>query len=789
MPDIFRGPLEAPKWAPEPVWFRGWTVNLLQTTLKPAVAPTPVGEQVYDLPPQPVLHIYYRTGLRTWAQHPTSWLIAPFRADSLPNYDQNPPPPLPDPALTWISNPLTLRSIVQQPVGEQSTALPGQPDKLLQTWSWQYNSNLIGQDKLPTGEQIYDLPPKAYLQPADVRLWAWRYNLNLIGKDAMVAGEQVFDLPPRDIREFRAWSWQYNLNLIGQDRLPVGEQSYAVPTGVSWYQTWVLNLLQSTLTVINAPVGAQAYDRPQLATPVAQGWAWTYNINLIGQDKLPIGEVVTALPPAGYLQPVDVTKWAWKYNLNLIGKDALPVGDQSYALVVPDNRERRDWNINLVLTTLLGQDRMTSGVQIWSVPPIGPPPLVPSWTWQYNPNLVGQDKLPVGAVSTKLVPGPDWLLGWASNLLQTTLAPSFARPFNQFDWPVPKGPQQPAITWTWQYNPNLVAQDAMIVGEQSYALTVPEPQRPVQLNNWVWQYNLNLIGKDALPVGARVYDQPSLRVFWQRGWEINLVLSTLLGQDRLPTGKQSYALAPQPPISPAQVWTWQYNPNLVGQDVLPTGDQRFELVPPAPPRPDGTWVQSLVAALTAATAKPIFVNQWDWTVPKAPLQPALGWTASYNLNLIGQDQLPVGEQSYARPQLDAPQFDRSFTSSGLSLLTAPIVFTVGEQIYDLTPRGFEYPVDLRSSIPGTNINLFPPPPPPVVVVTAIVGDPYDRRKRYRFSQPFAPMDRWQYEEMLNFLAKSKMNASERAAFEEHRRELMMLTDERDIEFLMLDGVL
>ena len=767
MADFFRGPLIVKTWHQDPnAWWRTWTwtynLNLIgQDRLPP-------GKQRWELPV-----IEFRDD-REWAYNLT--LRLPVQAPVGKQYWVTPSPEFREGRI-WTQDLLPLLTDRNALFSVRIFDLPPIEQREVRAWAWSYNVNLIGQDQLPVGERSFETSR----DPREFRSWVWGSNLTL-SIQLLPPGLQLFETP-REFREQRGWEWKYNLNLIGQDALPPGRGSQFLPTGPSWYQSWVVNLQQSTLFVVTAPVGVQEYDRPQLAPqPPTPSWTWQYNLNLIGQDQLPVGEIRTALAvPAP--APIDPT-WTWKYNLNLIGRDALPIGKVTYELPPREARERRDWNINLVLTTLAGQDRMTVGERVFDLPDRGPPPIVPSWQWSYNLNLIGQDVLPVGEISTALPRGPDWLLGWTQSLLQTTLAPTFAKPLNQYDWPVPQAPLQAALGWAWQYNPNLVGQDAMLVGKQRYDLWTPEPQRQAQLSTWIWQYNLNLIGKDALPVGAKSYDQPPLRVFWQRSWELNLVLGTLQGQDKLPTGEQSWFLPPQPAQQAAQVWTWQYNPNLVGQDQLPAGARRTEL----PSGPDWRigWTQSLALQLSVAAAVPVLPNLT--ALPTQPIYPQdlRSWLQATRL-LIGQDAMLAGKQVYDRPPLGPIQPDRSFTFAGLSLITAPIVYTVGKQIYDLWLKGPEYPVDLRNGPQGLqNINLFPPPPPtPVVVVTQLVGDPYDRRKRYRFSQPFAPMDRWQYEEMLEFLARGKMSPAERRAYEVHREILLRVADDRDVEFLML----
>ena len=243
-------------------------------------------------------------------------------------------------------------------------------------------------------------------------------------------------------------------------------------------------------------------------------------------------------------------------------------------------------------------------------------------------------------------------------------------------------------SWTASYNLNLIGKDRMLVGEQVWQLAPSQvvPPDQVQIHSWQWSYNLNLIGQDRLPVGEQVYtlvpaqvvppEQPQLHS-WQ--WNYNL---NLIGQDRLPTGKQFWE-RPQLPIPPAQTWvetpqyeliakpfnqqdwpnptqpyridqTWtaSYNKNLIGQDAMIVGEQRTELPDRGPLRSQDllTWIQIVNLALTTAPAVPNTTISKLYDRPILPIPPAVGWEASFNKNLIGQDQLPFRQQDWPNPQ-------------------------------------------------------------------------------------------------------------------------------------------
>lgn len=466
------------------------------------------------------------------------------------------------------------------------------------TWTWSYNLNLIAQDRFPPGEQFYDRPPIGPLRPADypepaTRTWTWQYNPNLIAKDQMIVGKQVTDLPPRDYQrpqDLRTWIWNYNLNLIGQDRMVVGEQITDLPP--------------------------RAYPEPATRT-----WVWNYNVNLIGKDKLPVGEQLTDLPPRAYPEPATRT---W------IGVTVPPV-----TIVIPFNQDdwptprayaepaTRTWawsyNINLI-----AQDVLPTGEQVSDLPPRAySEPATRTWISFYNLNLIGKDRLPTGEISTDLPP----------------------RAY----------PEPATRTWTWQYNVNLIAKDAMAVGEQVTDLpprAYPEPAT----RTWVWNYNLNLVGQDKLPVGEAIYDLP-----------------------------------PRDYAQPAKTWTWNYNLNLIAQDRLPSGKAFTDLPPRDHSRILQTWIASLNLPLITVV-QPLPFNQYTWPTPQPLTQPDRGFTAFYNPNLIGQDRFPPGARLSDLPPRDHVRLLQSWVQAvNLALTVPPSVLPVGAIVTDLPPRAYPEP--------------------------------------------------------------------------------------------------
>jgi hypothetical protein len=555
-----------------------------------------------------------------WAQNPSIALLhAPATNVVFRDYWRGLPEQPPLPLLqqsSFQSYPVlyTVVAALPVPLGKQPTDLPQLPWRLDQTWTRSYNLNLIGQDAMLAGEQRYELAP-SQVPPEQIQLhsWAWSYNLSLVGKDRLPTGKQTTELtigqrPPEQI-QLHSWSWQYNLNLIGQDQLITGEQ---------------------------------VTDLPPRDPREVRTWSWQYNLNLVGQDRFPTGEQSWERPTLPI--PPAAPTWAWQYNSNLIGQDLLPFRQLDWPNPIAPGQPALSWTSPLKVW-LTAPALNISISQYWDRPQLPVPP-AQTWTWSYNLNLIGQDHMLTGEQVYELAPSQ-------------------------------KVPEQIQLhSWQWWYNLNLIGRDRLPTGEQIYELAPPtKPYEQSQLHSWQWSYNLNLVGKDQLPTGEQISDlapgQKPYRIDPTWTWSYNL---NLIGQDRMATGEQSTDLPPRdyqrlfqtwintvnlalvtaPPNLYAQArqqdwplprgiepdwrrsWESWYNLNLIGKDQLPIRQSDWPLPAAGAPLVQ-TWIDRTRIQL-AVVQNPFF--QTDWPIPQAPQQPAQSWASSYNLNLIGQDQLP-----------------------------------------------------------------------------------------------------------------------------------------------------
>jgi hypothetical protein len=421
-------------------------------------------------------------------------------------------------------------------------------------------------------------------------------------------------------------------------------QDYALPTATFVFRGWQRSL-------------PEAWWFPP--ANAFQSWTWSYNRNLTGQDILPVGygDEWYELPPPP--QPEPGRTWIWSYNKNLIGKDKLPPGDQWFGPtpwgLIWQFGYGQTWILNLLETTLQPKLGPLMGpFNQFDWPNARAPAAIDqTWTWSYNQNLIGQDILPAGEQFYVLAPGQ-----------------------------IPSEQTQ-LHSWQWSYNLNLIGRDKLPSGKQSYELAADQrPPWPNFLRAWEWKYNLNLIGKDVLPSGVQLYElapaqkapeQTQLHT-WQ--WLYNL---NLIGQDKLPAGVQSWERPTLPIPPPAltwidaykytlfakpfaqtdwpnptqpyridQTWTWQYNLNLIGQDQRVAGAQLSDLPPRDFPRLLQTWIQQTnLALLTQPQFLPFLARNQDWPTPRgAEPDWRRSWTWSYNLDLLGQDQLPFRQQDW-----------------------------------------------------------------------------------------------------------------------------------------------
>ena len=465
---------------------------------------------------------------------------------------------------------------------------------------------------------------------------------------------------------------------------PFNQEDWPLPRFESRVLSWTQNLLQSTLTLaVAAPAPFRQLDWPLPRVEPRFG-SWTQN--LLQSTLTPaVAAVNIVLPfdwgtPDGPARPADFFSWLVGPSLNLraavvvapFNQDDWPT-PRGYEYALP----LRTWTLNLQQSTLRP---FPVGDQLYVRPELIAPQLLRSWTWNYNLNLIGQDQFPAGEQRYDLTPAgyihPTQLRTWVAFTNLALVAPPAQRPFSQIDWPLPRAPQQAAFGYAWSYNLNLIGQDRLPTGAKLYDLAPRDYQRP-HIFTWTWNYNYNLIGQDALPVGEqRLELAPVGHIHPQqlRTWIDFRSRAVDFVAGAQPDGKRSYDLPPRDDRPYAlRSWTFSYNLNLIGKDQLPVGKQTTELPPRIAPAAIQTWINQAFIALSSPVAP---FKQTDWPVPRAASQPQRSWTASYNLNLIGQDRLPVGET-----------------------------------IFELAPRGFIYPTSLRTFVRQLNLALVIAPAP------------------------------------------------------------------------------
>jgi hypothetical protein len=472
-------------------------------------------------------------------------------------------------------------------------------------------------------------------------------------------------------------------------------------------------------------------------------WAQQQYYNIFSVDSGPFifRPIQRSLPEAWAYPPANAFQsWTWSYNLNLIGKDRLPVGEIIYDRPSEVPRPALSWAVNLLQNTLTPVTYPFTAFNQYDWPnPTPQPQPGQTWTWQYNLNLIGQDQLPIGDQRLDLAPiyPPyindlrTWARSYNLNLIGRDRLPTGKQ---TYDLPIDQRPPWPTFlrSWEWRYNLNLIGKDQLPTGQQRYDLSPIWPPYINQLRTWSWSYNLNLIGQDRLPVGEQVWERPTLPIppalTWLEGPQYELVAKPFAQYD-WPNATPNYRID--------QTWTWQYNLNLIGQDKLPTGQQTTDLPPRDFSRLLQTWMQLTNLALLTQPSTPQTTISQYFDRPQLPVPPARSWEWSYNLDLIGQDQLPFRQQDWPLtprqgvpaelytvingvrfaivkpfkqtdwPNPTPPARDPTLTSWAASYnknLIGQDQLPAGAKSYDLAPR--DYARILQTWIEQTNIALY-----------------------------------------------------------------------------------
>jgi len=470
------------------------------------------------LPEQP----YPPNAFQSWTYSYNLNLIGQDRFPTGEQFWERPQLPIQPLAPTWIQTQFPV--LIMQPPGQSVVGFdwfdlpPGQiPYRIDQTWTYSYNLNLIGQDKFPTGEAIFELPPRDHLRLQDLRTWLQTTTALALTRPVV---QSDWPLPQAPARLDQFWSETFQQtpppadtthilraiwrSLPDQPPLPLQQQS-AFPN--------YLVLQPPTVTYIIRQSDWPVPRAPQLG---AFTWTWSYNLNLIGQDKLPAGEQVSDRPT---LPVPPAQTWAVSYNLSLIGQDKLPSGEQLTELPPRDfARLFQTWinAVSLALVTAPPNVFAQARQQDWPLPRGTEPDWRRSWEFSYNKNLIGQDQLPFRQTDWPLTRSAVDRAGeW---IQQTALVlTAVQRPVVQSDWPNPIQPfrdQTPA--WVLPLNIGLLAPQPLLpplfMRNQDWP-NATAPAYPSNLRAWPTQGSPAPIIPGVPPpppVGPAVYNKPML---------------------------------------------------------------------------------------------------------------------------------------------------------------------------------------------------------------------------------------------------------------------------------------
>ena len=567
--------------------------------------------------------------------------------------------------------------------------LPEQPypPNAFQSWTYQYNLNLIGQDRMLAGKQYWDRPMLPI--PPAPPTWTGTFPpmmpfpTNVIFRPYWRGLPEQPPIPLLQQAVFQSWNVIYGAAIqapFSQDDWPNPQQPWRLDQ--TWTRSYNLNLIGQDAML----VGEQRYELAPSQVPPEQiqlhSWAWSYNLSLVGKDRLPIGEQRYELAP-GQVTPeqIQLHSWSWSYNLNLRGKDQLPTGVQRYDLSPiwpPYINQLRTWSWQYNLN-LIGQDRFPTGEQVWERPILPVPPAAPTWAWQYNPNLIGQDFLPFRQRDWPLPIAPQQpALSWTDPAKIWLTAPVLNISISQY-WDRPQLPVPPAQTWTWR-QVGMIGQDQMATGEQRTELPDRGPLRAQDLLTWIQTVNLALV--TAPPVlnitVSKVFDRPILPIPPAVGWEASYN-KNLIGQDQLPFRQQDWPLT----RAVDRAGDWIQQTALVLTAVQRPFVQSDWPLPQVPQGAIQTWINTIALALTA---KPFTQTDWPNPTPFARDPTLATITASYNRNLVGQDRLPNRQQDWPLSSAHIlSQIPLQIMVQGKWFnLVPPVPLPPGVQFYDRT---------------------------------------------------------------------------------------------------------
>src|SRR5260221_6414796 len=143
--------------------------------------------------------------------------------------------------------------------------------------------------------------------------WIWR-QVGFLGKDKLVTGQRNYDLPPSGpLRDNGLLTWTHSPNPTPL-QLPCTVTEWGLSWTTPFEQTWISGVTKSG---VQKPFTQSDWPVPNQSYRLDQFWAG----NNPGALRAPFNQKDWSLPPPQYR--LDET-FVYSYNLNLIGKDKLP---------------------------------------------------------------------------------------------------------------------------------------------------------------------------------------------------------------------------------------------------------------------------------------------------------------------------------------------------------------------------------------------------------------------------------------------------------------------------------
>lgn len=460
------------------------------------------------------------------------------------------------------------------------------PIDLRSITAW-YNLNLIGKDALVPGK-IYTELPKGPLYHIQFRTWTWQYNANLIGKDELPVGEIVVDRPTLTPKLLQTWIQSINLALTVAPVAPFNQEDWPLPRAAlraTDLSTW----LQSTKLLLPVPFNESDWPLTPAPSPLSKSYATFFNPNLIGQDAMTVGKIIT---DRLVIPPVLFQTWINTVSLALTAPEAgSPFNQEDWPLTPAAGRASD-------LRTWIDQTKLLLAVPFKQTDWPNPAPKLRqalSYTASFPLVLIGQDAMVPGKPLTDLPPQPVGREVQLRTWIQTTDIAYFViepLPFNQYNWPINTGPKQPTQIFTFAFNKNLHGQDRLPFRQQHWPLPAQRARQP-DLITWIDR--------------AKSYLQPPHR---QRDWSL-----------------------PVRRINPSLSYIATFPRTLVGADRLPFRQQDWPI--PRDPRRVSSYTLPTAIWLYYQTVNLPF-NQYSWPLPR---QPAPLWMR-YHFEVQGNNLLP-----------------------------------------------------------------------------------------------------------------------------------------------------